>query len=147
MDTSTHTFQRSLTIPKMSGERWVEGELQRQGVLKRFGVEKESRQVRTCPRVMGPSLEAHKGPPATCAMGRTVLWARQRRLHLWPLLLRMTMQYYQARQALCRAARQASLSTNKWETGTKRQLQKNMCAWSRKAAEDFQNSLQLCTGL
>lgn len=128
MDTHTpRTFQCCWTIPKMSGERWVEGEVQRQGVPKRLGVEKESRQVRICLRVTGPSSEAHKGAlHHVCNWEDSpVSWAEPPP----PVALAPegdhAMLPGQASFAQCC---ETDISVHKQESKTKGQLLKNTCA-------------------
>lgn len=55
------------------------------------------------------------------------------------LLQRLTMQYYQAKQVLCSATRQASLPTKNGKPEPKGSFRRiHMRGWSRKAAEGFQ---------
>lgn len=72
MGTYTHTFQCCLRIPKNIWGKWVDADLQKQGL------EKKSKQVKTCLRVIGLILGDPQRAPCKCTRRRTVLWARQR---------------------------------------------------------------------
>lgn len=108
-------------------------------MTERLEVGKESKQARTCWRIISPSQEARKGGHVCKGEDSPVSWAER------PLPLALAPENDHAtlpgQASFVQCRRTGVIVHKKRETGTKGQLQRNVCAWAvKKSCRGFQKN-------